>query len=562
MIVCFFIFLFNLFLYADSLPASTIEIESKHLSIDDSLKLILVNKELKELNDSKAPVKSFLVQDQLFHFALPIQEFQTGQNYLATNENHQTYHFQITQLPVLKISHSLEIIDEPKIPARLFLVESSGKVIESFMGIELRGGWAQSVPKKSFRIETWKDSSGTIKKDIQPLQLRKDDDWNLQALFNEPLKVRSKVNHELWRKFNSLHYSKEEPQAINGIRQEFIEVFLNNRYQGLYSLSERIDRKQLKLKKNKKSEMRGELYKGILWGASTYDEAPKFDNSSKVWSGFEYEYPKDTTNWDNLFQFVDFVVNEDSLSFVENYTEYFEIQNAVDYFLFLNFLRATDNTGKNLYMAKYKANDPYFFLPWDLDGTLGILYDGSTDTTTNDILSNGFYNRLLLDSNFIKLRNAKWNSLRDFLSANWDISTIMEEKNYLESNGVYLREAMVYPSENYLDSNNLEFTEQWLKKRIQFLDSLCNYDSKVEPDSENRKGFSIRTESSFDLVKMESEKKISRVTLSTVQGKPLFEKSPNSHNFEMETTNFIRGAYLLLIQTENKKFYVKKIQLP
>lgn len=144
------------------------------------------------------------------------------------------------------------------------MIETNQSFLEFHIGIQYRGGWSQSLPKKSMEIEFWTDSTGTETVDHSLLGMRSDDDWNLQAMYNEPLRIRSKTSNDLWRMINTLHYQNQEPKAINGIRMKYVELFVNNEYRGLYCLGEKVDRKQLKLKKYN-GNIRGELYKGVSW---------------------------------------------------------------------------------------------------------------------------------------------------------------------------------------------------------------------------------------------------------------------------------------------------------
>ena len=79
-------------------------------------------------------------------------------------------------------------------------------------------------------------------------------------------------------------YSNTEPEAVNATHGYPVEMILDGAYHGLYILSDRIDRKQLKLKKKG-----GYLYKGKEWtdecklqGINT-----PYSNSKQAWQGFE-----------------------------------------------------------------------------------------------------------------------------------------------------------------------------------------------------------------------------------------------------------------------------------
>lgn len=247
---------------------------------------------------------------------------------------------------------------------------------------------------------------------------------------------------------------------------------------GIYALSEQIDRKQLQLKKYN-APHHGELYKGNGWGASQFKVSPPYTNNSRIWSGFEMLYPKaeENTDWANIYDLVSFVINSSNANFEKSIAPEFDIGNAVDYFILLNLLRATDNTGKNTFIAKYAQNEPYFYVPWDLDGTLGTIWNGERENICNDILTNGLYDRLLNsnDSIFNKPAANRWFELRlNLLSMDNLYGAFSEQYDFLLSNGNYQRESLKWGIES-IDPSNLEYTFYWLQSRLEFLDDYFGF---------------------------------------------------------------------------------------
>jgi hypothetical protein len=306
--------------------------------------------------------------------------------------------------------------------------------------------------------------------------MRTDNKWNLQAMYTDQLRLRSKVAFELWQEMDKLYYQAQEPDAKNGIAMVYAELFINGSYQGIYALSERIDRKQLKLKKYNKGIM-GELYKGVnaADGASTFVSVPPIDNSSLTWGGFEYKEPSELTDWANLHSFVDFVVNSSDADFYSQYKNRFRLDNAVDYFIFINLLRAADNTGKNAYIAKYKLNEPYYYVPWDLDGTFGDNWYGANDGVTNDLLSNGFYDRLRKDyspTGFQSALASRWAELRaSIITKEHIVAKFTQNNDYLLASNAYEREHLAWPDYQY-DTAQLTYPADWLTRRIAYLDTV------------------------------------------------------------------------------------------
>ncbi len=454
---------------------NTITIPSGLFQVDHTKKVLLSNVDISILNSEWIDENTTSLHfDEVYTLLQNVANFNYGSKFTVKNPNGTEYKLYFTKLPIIHITTPHTIVDEPRLFANFHLSENNGTIMTSNIGIEYRGGFSQSYPKKSLRLEFWEDSIGNETKDVQFLNMRSDDDWNLQAMYNEPLRFNNKTSFKIWDLIDTLHFLNDEPEAINGVNMEYSELFINNEYRGVYCMSERIDRKQVKLKKHNGS-IRGELYKGISWGASTFSQISPYNNDSLIWSGFEYEHPEEEVNWANIYDFVSFVINSSDTDFEANYQSYFSQENAINYFIFLNLARLTDNTGKNVYIGKYKQNEPYFFIPWDLDGSFGVIWDGSNENITDDLLTNRFFTRLLQDCNsngfYTKLQN-RWNELRqDRLTHQNIMSLFMSNYNYLEENGVYEREEIAWEDYSF-PTNQLSYMNEWLTNRLDYLDNL------------------------------------------------------------------------------------------
>jgi hypothetical protein len=432
-----------------------------------------------------------------YTFENPLLTFEKGIAYIVRDEQDNLYQLYFTELPIINILTDNLIVNEPRVHAQLSLCESNGNLMEDHIGIEYRGGSTQSLPKKSFRIEFWEDAQGVEKKDVALLGMRNDDDWNLEALSQEPLRLRSKRCFDLWRSMDEIYYQNEEPEAVNGVHLEFVELFVNGAYRGVYGLSERVDRKQLKLKKKTDTEIRGVLYKGVGWGASTFTSLPNFNNNNAFWGGFQNKYPTDTIEWSNLYDLVDFFINENDDLFYENYQDAFNLDNAVNYFIFLNLLRAQDNTGKNIFIARYDIGEPYFYVPWDLNATLGLFWNGDEDDFVHEIFFNGLYQRLRNDvspGGFLERLEERWATLRNNIITTQNIvEPYFQQFNYLNSNDVYERESLTWPDFEFQGENSIAYLEQWVTRRIEYLDGFFyNTNSLTSIDDLASDAFSLK----------------------------------------------------------------------
>ena len=451
----------------------TIEAPESKLFIDVEHEIILLQLTSLEEYDDLADFTSIeiIFNSQIFDFIEIPNSLEFSSSYIVEN-NEQQFELFITNFPIISIHSDNEIINDPKVLADFSYVDDH-QTFTSKIGIELRGGSALEHAKKTFDIELWEDDEGDDKLDHQFGALREDDDWILDALHNEPLRIRSFLSHKLWLDMHWLSYAPQEPKAKSGADVMYVEVFLNGNYNGIYLLSEQVDRKLLKLKKYE-DEIRGELYKGVWWGATTFTDLPFMDNNLRNWGGHEMKYPKkdDITDWRNLYDFTDFVINSDDVEFSSEIYDKVEKRNYLDYFIFLNLLRATDNTGKNIYTAKYNSDGKYFYVPWDLDGTWGNNWEGAEENITNDILRNGLYNRLL-ELNPPNTRSSlrdNWLYHRQNSISNEDLEERIESAlELLIGNNVYERESIIYPEFTY-DELSKNYLLSWLENRLVFLD--------------------------------------------------------------------------------------------
>ena len=461
------------------------------------------------------------------------------------------------QIPTIVISTDEEIVDEPKVPAILTYTDDEGQVLTSNIGIEIRGGFSQTYPKKTYDIEFWEDPTGTETQDVQFGDLREDDDWVLDAMYNEPLRVNSFMTHKLWLEMNQVYYQELEPNAKSGADVMYVEMSINGDYQGIYMLSEQIDRSLLKLRRNVDTDIRGALYKGYKWDDAVLfndpDELP--NNSSNTWSGFEYRYPKDVINWGELEDLVKFVANSSDDEFVNEIEERFDFNNLVDYFIFLNVARILDNRGKNIYLSRYDADEPYFMTPWDLDGSWGLLWDGSNDTTTKGILSNNLYDRIIATDagGFRQWSSDRWSLLRDGLldAENLKVrfATMVQ---FLKDNDIYSKEEDAWDYE--FSDQDLSYFYSWLDDRLEFLDDYFRDITSVEVEI-NTQEIKVFPNPVGDQLFVKGDFSYEEaLTIYNIYGQEIYDGTFSGSHDGIDVNFLIPGIYYLKIGSKQASF--------
>ena len=444
----------------------------ENIAIDDSLNIAVIQiPKGTSIND-----QTFNLNGDSYTLELSHQDSLYTRSHIL-KKGSKTYKTYLSSYPLIQISAPNGIVNEPKRMAQISYAYQ-GELFTNHAGIELRGSSSLVFPKKTYDINFYKDSLGFENKDVALAGMRSDDDWILDGLYNEPLRMRSYLSLNLWNDIYTPHYIDKEPTAKAGAIGVYAEVFVNNRYQGIFLLQEQVDRKLVQIKKNKGDTVRGEIFQGARYlGASSFDSIPPKKNYLASWGGYDIKYPTPTNVfWDNVYPFTDFVIHSNDDAFTKGISERFVLDNAIDYFLYINAVRAPDNLGKNLYLIRYDTGAPYFYAPWDLDGSFGTIYSGKRINTTDDFLSNGLLRRLIATdaAQFNTRFKKRWKELRTQILSNEQL--LSKQRNIYEtlsSNLLFEREQIAWKNFVY-DPEGLDYMETWTKKRLAFLDDYIN----------------------------------------------------------------------------------------
>ncbi|MFD2872498.1 CotH kinase family protein [Mucilaginibacter ximonensis] len=398
----------------------------------------------------------------------------------ALNET-STYHLVITGMPIVTLTCNSEIADDD-VNAKFDLVnpdyqaEHSQLEITSNIQIAIRGGVSRDYPKKNYKVHTVDASNNDI--DVSLLGLRHDNSWILDAMYIDQARMRNRVCTDLWNTFNNVPYLDKEPTALNGTRGYMTEVFLNGKYHGIYCLTEKLDRKQLQIKKQY-----GDMYKADFWTSETaFQGISAYDNTAATWGGWELEYPElgdsPAPDWGYLYNEVNFIANSTDADFATQIASRVDINNIVDYFIFINVLNAPDNENKNTFFSFYDIRSAgyFFYSPWDLDGTIGRNAGGGM--LANQIIgpaNNNLFARLmnLNAANFNGLVKARWAQLKDNqLSKAAVASRIEVYRKLLNGTNAFARERQVW--DNITQDLNVEaaYMTNWYSTQY---DQFDNY---------------------------------------------------------------------------------------
>lgn len=449
-----------------------------------------------------------------------------------------------------------------------------------YMKIKIRGATAAYMPKKSFAVKL-KEPDGETAMDRSFFGLRNDNNWILDAMYIDPSRMRNRVSTDLWNDFAVKPYFYEsEPELINGTRGRFVEVFINDAYGGLYCMTEKIDRKQLKLKKFETSDnpqgitQRGGLYKGKTWDSGTFggnsSMPTSFNNNSETWSGFEVKYPDlgdgEPIDWKPLVDAITISSHRTSNdNFKSKVADYFDLPVFMDYYLFIELMLASDNHGKNTYISVYnqKKSPMITISPWDCDGTWGRRWDGSSGITganqnfdnfiaTYEHAQNNLFLRLK-SLNYNDYNNRLKNRYRELRGNYFSFENLLKrfERYYeqFEKSGAATREQNKW--NNFADERN--FLSTWIQKRLNYLDYQYLGSPYQSIDKVATQNIALSPNPVKDILTISNSTKGDRIMLVSNLGSVVVSLRSAGDETKIDMTHYAKGVYLLAVGNKTAK---------
>lgn len=356
----------------------------------------------------------------------------------------------LTTLPVMRLEGAASYVDEegrnvfsghvclwsPDDPAA-----GSYSVKTSHVEWNTRGHSTSFMPKKSMKLSL-KDKHNR-NKSVSFMNLGKDDDWILNAMSMDDLKLREHLFMSLW---NDL--CTTTPYNYKMSDGKYVEVVLNGEYQGLYMLQRRLDAKYLKL----------EPGSVLVRGDKMYSNGP-FDKTAI----------RDVLN--NIASFSDCsAINP---------------ENWIDNELFIEFSWAADNRGTYFYnnmayiVSPNQPSPNVSYVLWDTDVTFGIhinptggffYYPGSADSGENiQRVEYGSMKKLYPDLE--QTLAVRWQQLRQGVLSKDNLFEIISSCHAQTTDSGALSRDRALWGEYYGGEDNLDALFTYIEKRLAWMDS-------------------------------------------------------------------------------------------
>lgn len=421
----------------------------------------------------------------------------------SNNDNKEEEVYVEGSLPKLKINTlGNEIPSNPKVDALLTINVGDNINYDGKIAIETRGNSSQEYPKKSYGFETRDSNNEDL--NISLLGMPIEEDWILSGPYSDKSLLRNAFIYTLSREIGS--YAS---------RTVFTELTLNDEYQGVYVLMEKLkrDENRIDISKLNPDENSGE---DITGGYILKIDRPSKSDANKYFISahnppystksqqvhFVFEDPdggeisSQQRNYISTYvaDFENALASSNFTDPISGYVKYINVSSFIDFFLLNELSNNVDAYRLSTYFTKDKNGKLNMGPIWDFNYALGnVNYCGADKTdvwayTFNERCGNHdqqvpfWWYRFMEDPNFVNKLKNRWQNLRndEFTEANLhkmidDHAILLKDTGAAERNFETwdILGAYVYPNAFIGNTYNeeVEFLKEWVSNRLTWLDS-------------------------------------------------------------------------------------------
>jgi hypothetical protein len=370
------------------------------------------------------------------------------------------------------------------------------------IAIEIRGASSTMFPKKSYTIETQNEDGSN--NNVPLLGMPSENDWVLYAPYSDKTLLRNVISFRLYDQF-----------GLWSPRTRYVNLYLNEQYQGIYVLMEKIkqDRSRVDIlplspDANSPVDISGgyilqtdrtdNLAPEEYWTTPTIPPYPGFPRNH-----FEYYDPEffdlsvqQSTYIRNWMNSLDLVMKASYFDQEETgYRKYLDVNSFVDYFIFHELNKDVDAYRLSAFF--YKRNDIYGGKlvagpPWDYNLTYGNMdYGGDIRETYGWLYTKSasmyWWKRLMEDEWFKNKVYCRWEELNESLGSAAYIHSLIDSSIAVMASSIDknfqrwpILGSYVWPNFFIGDTyeEEISFLKNWVNDRVDWLDNqwsgLCD----------------------------------------------------------------------------------------
>lgn len=351
---------------------------------------------------------------------------------------------------------------------------SANKNFDCTAEMKWQGSSSLAYPKKNLNIKLYTDDTKNNKFKTNFRNWGQQSNFTLKANYIDHSHSRNVVGARLWgdvvRTRENIHPVLETAPNYGAIDGFPIKMFVNGQYQGLYTWNIHKTDYMFNMDKDNPN------HAAIAGETNDNGTSPMFRQAALIdGSDWSIEVPDEVSPeiLDSFNAMIAHVKDSSDEDFKANFSNYIDLEAAIDYYCFVLLDCGTDGLAKNLIMITY---DGVHWIPsmYDLDTTWGIRFDGSGfDSFTHPMEYYLGSNSLLwqrLANNFYHEIAERYRALREGPLSTANIISRFNEfiKEIPES--VLAEDPEIYPGLPSVDLDHWKQIRNFVLERAQYAD--------------------------------------------------------------------------------------------
>ena len=264
---------------------------------------------------------------------------------------------------------------------------TSKEELNGYINYDIQGDSSRNYVKKNLKIKLFKDAEGKEKLKVRMKSTwSKDNKYNLKANWIDATQARNVVNARLIRDAVALTPLENPKQTAPILQTEGlgqidgfpIEVYFDGNFYGLFTLNTK--KSEVTFNMDSKVDT-NEVISTELGAKDFTDDTKTIDGTS--WSTEIHDEANDTLKA-NFFKFVNTSSDDDFKAQIHNYID---VKSVITEMLFGWLSHEYDYYSKSELLATWNNGAYWYLIPYDLDSTWGLDWDGSKISLDDDWFS-------------------------------------------------------------------------------------------------------------------------------------------------------------------------------
>lgn len=363
-----------------------------------------------------------------------------------------------SNLPRINISYDT-LSSTHKVPCVIKMRDTLTLVGE----IKQRGGSSIGYPKKSYTVK--------LKESRSLCGLPSNKKWIFTSSYLEKSLMRNILSYDLFRSWDTNNFAP---------KIQLIEFFHNDNYEGIYQLTEKIDRSSLRINK----KVGGAIFKDCAVFSKTHVEP----QAGETYYHQKYPNPKKYDETEYMNSIKKFILKSSKEYFGKKVEQYFDIDNIIDWQIMIMLSNNGDAVYKNFYLYRESKKAKFKIALWDYDSGFGRDTDNELNMvkTTSHWERNSLLDRLYNQdvNNYQERLHARWKVLRESGKISVDDFESRVDKLALQLESFVGRNFERWPVTNshywdeYTWEQEIGVLKEFINLRIPQLDEKFNYNGR------------------------------------------------------------------------------------